>query len=230
MEEALKHLQRLNFNPSVIVDVGAANGTFPLLKVYPRSRYLWIEPLVEFQEDLKQLAAKYKGDYILAAAAKSTGSIKLNVHPDLGGSSTHREADGLEADGIEREVKLIKLDDLIDQYGLNRDVLLKVDVQGAELEVLAGAPQLMHHCEVIILEVSFFKFLKTNPEFFDAVSYMKSKGFVAYDIFDGHNRPLDHALAQKDILFVKEDGFSRKSHNWATLDQRRALGRQQVQR
>ena len=38
-----------------------------------------------------------------------------------------------------REIRVIKLDDLIDEYNLKGDILLKVDVQGYELEVLEGA-------------------------------------------------------------------------------------------
>jgi hypothetical protein len=52
---------------------------------------------------------------------------------------------------------------------------------------------------------------------------MKERGFVTYDLVEGHNRPLDNALAQKDVFFVKENGLFRESHNWATREQRRAL-------
>jgi len=221
MEESLRHLLRLNFKPSVIVDVGAADGTFPLLKIYPKSRYLWIEPLIEFENYLKKLATKYNGDYIISAAGKIDGKIKLNVHPDLVGSSILNESDGLEADGFEREVNIIRLDDLVNKYKLDSNILLKVDVQGAELDVLDGSQNLMNNSEVIILEVSFFKFLKTNPELFDVIYYMKSKGFVVYDIFSGHNRPLDNAPAQRDILFVKENGIFRRTHRWSTNEQRK---------
>jgi hypothetical protein len=41
---------------------------------------------------------------------------------------------------------------------------------------------------------------------------MKDRGFVAYDLFGAHTRPLDGALAQVDIVFVKERGRFRQSH------------------
>ena len=87
MEESLRHILTLNFYPSVIVDVGTAEGTFPLMRVFPKSRFLWIEPLIEYENELKKLASKYNGDYIISAAGKTNGKIKLNVHPDLHGSS-----------------------------------------------------------------------------------------------------------------------------------------------
>jgi len=52
---------------------------------------------------------------------------------------------------------------------------------------------------------------------------MKDRGFVVYDIFGGHNRPLDGALGQIDMAFVKENWQFRKSHFYATREQREHL-------
>ncbi|NIQ16320.1 MAG: hypothetical protein GTO02_18595, partial [Candidatus Dadabacteria bacterium] len=41
-----------------------------------------------------------------------------------------------------------------------------------------------------------------------------SNGFVIYDFLDGLFRPLDNALGQIDIVFVKRDGFFRQDHRW----------------
>jgi hypothetical protein len=51
---------------------------------------------------------------------------------------------------------------------------------------------------------------------------MKQYSFVVYEIFDARTRPLDGALAQVDILFVREDGPLRKQHKYATEEQRSA--------
>ena len=47
-----------------------------------------------------------------------------------------------------------------------------------------------------------------GPQFFDMVHWMKQSRFVAYDIFGFHYRPLDNALCQVDMAFVREDGPS----------------------
>ncbi len=64
-----------------------------------------------------------------------------------------------------------------------------------------------------------FQFMKGAPEFFDIVFYMKQHGFVAYDIILGWNRPLDNALGQIDIIFVKENGQFRQNHSYSTVEQ-----------
>lgn len=79
-------------------------------------------------------------------------------------------------------------------------------MQGAELDVLEGSHKSLHKTEVIVLEVSMFQFMKEAPEFSDVIFYMKEHGFVAYDIVLGLDRPLDNALGQIDVVFVKENG------------------------
>ena len=64
---------------------------------------------------------------------------------------------------------------MINEYQLAGDVLLKIDVQGAELDVLSGAERVLQNCEAVILEVSFFEFQKGIPQFYNIIDYMKKK-------------------------------------------------------
>lgn len=98
-----------------------------------------------------------------------------------------------------------------------------MDVQGAELDVLDGALRALENTEVVTLEVSLFEFMKGAPQFTDVVLYMKKHGFVAFDIIHGWNRPLDNALGQIDVVFVKEKGIFRKDHSYATRDQMKVM-------
>jgi hypothetical protein len=107
------------------------------------------------------------------------------------------------------------LDDILKEKGLDPPDLIKIDVQGAELDVLVGAPQALGAAEAVVLEVSMYKFMQGAPEFYDIVCFMKRHGFVAYDIIPGWNRPLDGALGQTDIVFVKEKGRFRQNHSFA---------------
>jgi hypothetical protein len=49
---------------------------------------------------------------------------------------------------------------------------------------------------------------------------MKGIGFVVYDIMGLQYRPLDCALSQADLAFVKESGPFRRTHFYATPSQR----------
>lgn len=217
-KDALLHLQSMGYKPDLIIDVGAADGTPPLQSVFAASRFFWIEPLQEFESALQLLKQKMNGDYAITAVGSSEGRITLHVHKDLHGSTLFRETDGEAADGTPREIPVTTINKLSVENNWNQyeRILLKADVQGYELEVLEGANDILDNVDIIILEVSFFRFLENAPEFYDVITYMKNIGFVVYDLVAGLNRPLDHALGQKDLVFVKENGFFRKSHGWAT--------------
>ena len=77
MEATLEHIKRLGFYPKVVLDVGSADGTFPLLDVFPKSEFVWIEPLVEFEVALVKLASKFKGRYLIAELGNLTARQRL---------------------------------------------------------------------------------------------------------------------------------------------------------
>lgn len=223
LEESYALIRGLGFQPKAIIDVGVASGTPELYRAFPDSYCLLIEPLKEFESDLIAILKKYKGSYVLAAAGPRPGQATFNVHKShLDGSSLHKETMGSEADGYEINVPLIKIDDIIKAKQIGGPYLIKIDVQGAELSVMDGAPQALLETEVIVLEVSLFEFMVGAPQFHEVISYMKERDFVAYDIFHGWNRPLDGALGQVDVVFVKDKGMFRRDHSYSTVEQMRA--------
>jgi FkbM family methyltransferase len=209
-------LRRLGFSPGTVIDVGVAHGTPDLYAVFPDAYFLLIEPLPDFEPVLRQILEGRQGRYVMAAAGRAPGVALLNVHRDhLAGSSLYREAMGPAADGEPLQVEVVTLDAVLQDAAALPPYLLKVDVQGAELDVLEGGAATLEHTEVVVLEVSLFEFMRGAPVLDEVVAYMKDRGFVAWDIIPGCNRPLDGALAQVDIVFVKERGSLRADHRYA---------------
>jgi hypothetical protein len=91
---------------------------------------------------------------------------------------------------------------------------MKLDVQGAELRVLAGAGRLLTTTELLILEVSLYRFLAGAPIFHEVVAFMAERGFAVFDVAGLLRRPLDGSLAQVDLCFAREDGMLRASQRW----------------
>lgn len=222
---ALDQVRRLGWQPRTCIDVGAAFGDFTLAcsKVFSQAQYLLVEPLEEYKPFLDNVNAQLPSAcYTLVAAAARDGSVDIHVHKDLEGSSLLRESEGPEVDGAKRTVRALTLDKLSRAYNALGPYLLKIDVQGAELEVLKGASEVLQGTEYVILETSLFRFFVEGPELDEVMGFMREKGFVPYDILDLKYRPLDHALSQLDISFVKETGIFRMQHIYATPEQRAA--------
>lgn len=211
MREGLYHLRKLGFEPMTVIDVGVAFGTPELYETFPSAKHLLVEPLVEYEPVMQRICGQYDAEYVLAAAGAENSIMRLGV-------SQEPEASSLLTADIEastRVVQVVRLDDLCAERRLPAPYLIKVDVQGAELLVLDGATTILQETEAIILEVSLFSFFGV-PEFAEVIAYMRERGFVAYDLFGGCNRPFDNARAQVDILFVKENGIFRESRAWAS--------------
>ena len=96
------------------------------------------------------------------------------------------------------------LDAVAAEAGFGEAKLLKLDVQGYELEVLKGAPRLLLSAEVILMEVSLLEVNRGAPLLHEVLDFMSERGFRTYDICSFIRRPLDNALWQSDFLFVKE--------------------------
>jgi FkbM family methyltransferase len=221
MRGALRQLAGLGLAPRTVIDVGVAYQTAELYEEFPNACFLLIEPLAEFEPFLRKICEQYKAEYVLAAAGESSGTAALNIHGDKTGSSLLKEAEGTAVDGTPRQVPVITIDEVCLEKQLVGPYLLKVDVQGAELRVLEGARRTLEATDAVILEVSLFGFLIGGPQFYDVVARMKEFGFVAYDVCGFLYRPLDNALAQMDIVFVRDPGMFRASHCYATAEQRR---------
>jgi FkbM family methyltransferase len=225
LQGILAQLASTGWDPVTLFDVGAAFGDFSrsCSALFPGAHYVLIEPLKEFVPAIEAVASTIeRSTYVPAAAGGQEGSLPIYVHADLWGSSTYRETEGVHVDGVERTVSVRTLDSLCREHRLPGPYLIKVDVQGAELDVIAGARQALGQTEVLILETSLFRSYVGGPQFCDVVVQMKDLGFVVYDIFGAMYRPLDGALAQVDLVLVKEEGRFRRQHIYATPEQRAA--------
>src|SRR5690348_8921550 len=151
LKGALEHLQQLGFSPATVIDVGAGVGTPALFEVFPEARHLWVEPLEENRARLEQVARGLRQVEIIAAAACPTsGNVRLNVHPDLLGSSLYPEEEDSDVNGVERVVPGVTLDDLARERATTAPYLLKLDIQGAELDALAGAAQVLSETQAVV--------------------------------------------------------------------------------
>lgn len=92
--------------------------------------------------------------------------------------------------------------------------LLKLDVQGAELEVLQGAERVLSERTVaVIAEVSFCELYENQPLFGDVASFLKSKGFGFYGFHAMSHRAshlrhlIDHSSPQWSQRLIHADGI-----------------------
>jgi len=221
---SLRTAASIGFSPATILDVGAARGEWgvQVARVWPNAKFLLIDPLEENGQALAQVVGRmHHAAFEMAAAGREVGSTVIHVHPDLDGSSLYEEREETIA-GTTRTVPVTTVDRSVLDHKLRGPYLLKADVQGAELAVVEGAAATLAATELVVLEVSLFDFfLGAAPQLEDLVAAMGARGFVAWDLFGMGYRPIDGALAQVDMAFVRRDGMFRRIQQYATEAQRR---------
>jgi len=221
--EVLAHMTGLGLRPGAVIDVGVGYGTQELYAPFPAARHLLVEPLREYEPQIAPLAARIGAEVVYAAAGAEAGEATIHVHRAPTLSSVHDGGRGDRSATTARIVPVVRVDELVRERGLPRPYVLKVDVEGAELEVVAGAEEILEQTEVVLLETSLFRHLGENPELADVMAAMGERGFAPYDIYGGHLRPSDGALAQVDVAFVREEGRFRGDHAYATPEQAERL-------
>lgn len=215
MKKFLTHIKSLGFLPTRILDVGAHKASWSQLakSVFPDAQFCLIDPLVELEHNLKAFCDSTKNSsYYLAAAGANEEKITICFNPDKLDGTSCIPIEGTQ----QREVKKIKLDNL----PFRNPELVKLDVQGFELEALKGFENTMaspNKPQMFILEVSLFHFEPTMPDFFEVVYFMKQRGYVVYDFAGFLLRPFDNALGQCDICFVLENGIFKTNNYWDKL-------------
>jgi FkbM family methyltransferase len=213
MHGGLIQIRNLNFVPQTVIDVGAALGTFELYETFPDAEHILIEPVVENEPYLNKICQSLKhASYLIAAATAQSGEITLTVSDNLIHSSADFEPGTSHVGSDTRTVPAITLDQLCEERNLTPPYLLKIDVDGNEVDVLQGATQMLQQTEYVIIEVSLFN------QIHHVIDFMRSQGFVIYDISGLAARPTDQALWQADMAFVKETGIFRQDKNYIHPD------------
>lgn len=220
MDLLLEDLKVRGLNCRTILDVGAnkTNWCRKAKKVYPVANLCLIEPQVEMKERLENFCAEFPGSvYFLVGAGARKERLILTIDEQFASSSLlPKSEEALIESGEQREIEITTIDNLIATSQMQLPELVKLDIQGFELEALKGGERLFAYTEVFILEVSLFPFTNTpdTPVLFEVIQFMLDRDYVVYDFPGFLRRPLDGALGQCDICFVKKNGFLRKSNDW----------------
>lgn len=204
-----------------IVDIGANEGDWSreVAMVFPQARFYLLEPVPVFKPALDAFVLEHPGSKYFPVGAgpeDTTMSIYVENKPDgsaTGGSTFLADAKPAE---MFLPVPVRSLDSLIEAGEVEIPDLIKIDVQGFELEVCKGAlTKCFGATELFILETSLYRFWGTrNPLIHEVIAFMVDHNYVCYDLVEFHRRALDGSLGQVDILFCRADSFLRSSNQW----------------
>jgi FkbM family methyltransferase len=207
-------LRRLG--PSFVVDVGANRGQFALdvLEAAPGARILSIEPLSsEAAVYRRVLGGRPECKLVECAAGSSAGQAVIHVSSRADSSSLlpigHLQSSVFRRTAERRTESVVvrPLDELLADVMLPDRSMLKIDVQGTELDVLRGVDRRIHEFLWIYLEVSFMPFYVGQPLAGEVLEHLVSHDFTVVDL----GRPVRRRgrTLQVDVLCERRGNGSR---------------------
>ena len=182
--ETLLALAQKGLRYATVFDLGCADGHFFvdhfLQGLFQEAVPVNIDANTLYEDSLRQVKETFGGHYRIAAVSDVAGEIELttSVHPYW---SSLRPRDDLYwerlnklSGGVQR-VPALRLDDLVAELQLTPPYMLKLDVQGAEVQALKGARKMLADTNVVVCEADIADFQTINGE-------LVAAGFDLYDI------------------------------------------------
>jgi len=225
IRNSLTRIRDLGQLPKTVFDLGVATGTEGLYDVFPGVRYVLIDPLEEAAPFMRALVEKHPGSIAVnAAAGREAGTAQFVVIPALSGSSFMLSPET----GELRTVPVVTIDSVVEQYGLEPPYVIKLDIQGYEVEALAGAEQTLKDTIAVIAETSLWADRKRKgmPTTLKLMTRLQEQGFVLYDIAHLSRRERDGAITEMDLVFCPAASPMRAIKSYKSPDQSEKLIRE----
>ena len=221
-ESAPQHpFSSLSLNPNevkLVVDVGAFNGsvTNAAAVSYPLARIIAFEPTDKSAEQFKLNTAAFADriDLRRTGLSEITGEGFINITTTGAANSVYaqsvehqRQNPHVRVQG-EQSIRLETLDHALSEVSSAVDVL-KIDVEGYELNVLRGAIKTLKRTKFVILEISLARDENfRNQRVFPLFEFMRNVGFHLYSIIDVYRFDTPQktlGMAQFDAIFCNND-------------------------
>ena len=197
------------FAPELIIDCGSNAGDWSNIarEIYPDPRIVMIDPVEVTLPNGKSPHEIKNSLKINACLWSSEGTKDFYFAPDKHTAST-LFPETFSEEIISKEFKKITaktntLDNLISPL-TSKNILLKFDIQGSELEAMKGGKGVLSETEIIICEVSFNP-PKPTVGFLQVANWLDVNNFTIFEIFPCDYRAGFGHRNQADAVFVKKD-------------------------
>ena len=139
-------LQKAGFSPRHILDVGANHGlwTRQAMVIFPDAQYTLVEPQDELKREIDDLVRSgRKIEWINAAASDRAGTMAFTITHRDDSSTLSMSAQEARAAGLKQVPMIVRtLNEIVSASGKGCPEMVKIDAEGFDLKVLAGATEL----------------------------------------------------------------------------------------
>jgi FkbM family methyltransferase len=201
-------LKKENFK--TIVDAGANRGQFSLAasSLYNDAIIHAFEPLPRPAKIFNEIFYNYDNIFLYETAiGNSNKELKMHISNKDDSSSLLEISDVQlqyypDTNEVDTQhVNVSKLENYLKASDISSPSLLKIDVQGFELEVLKGAENLLDNFNYIYCECSYLSLYNNQPLANDIIIFLSRYNFVLIGTYN--NNIVNGECIQSDFLFKR---------------------------
>lgn len=197
-------LKQFGFAPKHIVDVGANRGnwTRTAIKYFPDAVYTLVEPQDRLKIHVSDLIDRgYKIRWFSVGAGDKSGTLPLTIsYRDDRSSFVVTDEPTLGADVRQITVEVKTLDDITCDMPLPE--MVKIDAEGFDLNVLAGASGLLGKTDIFLVEACFCGPFQNSVS--AIVAFMAKAGYRLIDVTDLNRSPRHGVLWVSELAFLRD--------------------------
>ncbi len=208
----VSYLERHNID--CVLDIGANLGQFTcsLRDMGYRGEVVSFEALPDTHATLSDTARADEAWTVAPrmAVADRNGETVFNVADNAVSSSLHAPDPSLRAEGISFQdekritVPMHTLETALADLGIaGKRMFLKMDVQGAEMEVLLGAIPILPQVVGVLSEMSVTPLYEGQHTYLAVDATIREKGFDLWDLETGFRSAETHRLLQFDAIYFR---------------------------
>ncbi len=199
-------IQRAGFAPRHIVDVGANHGnwTRAAIRFFPEAQYTLVEPQDHLKVHVQDLIGRgHKIRWVNAVLGDKPGILPFTIASRDDSSTLALGEKEAHASGAQQvPMQVTTLDELVGSDGAPPPDLVKIDAEGFDLRVLAGASNLMGKTDIFLAEAMVCD--PYDNSLLDVVQHMASVGYRLIDITGLERSP------KRGVLWLCELAFLRR--------------------
>ena len=175
------YLHKMECKPNVVYDIGACVGhwTREAKRAWPESKIYMFDAADSVDKYLKQYAEEFQTGYNIGVLTDRDGK-EITFYQDdenPGGNSYYKETTGAFTDAHARKLKGYTLDTIREYNNWPLPDLIKMDVQGAEVDILKGATETLKQVNDVILEAQNVNYNEGAPKVDEVIEFMDKIGF-----------------------------------------------------
>ena len=219
MPRLLRSRERITyeFDPATSrdYDVGANWGhwTRDALLVFPDASFVLFEPQDHLREHVSDLLAR--GDKVVwrpIGLSDRKGEALFTFRERDDSSSFNMTEDQAHAAGLRQaKIEISTIDSIVEESGGAAPDLIKIDAEGLDLQVLAGARKTLESTDVVLVEGGVMAGIENS--LVKVCAWMDEAGFQLAQITDLNNSGNNHLLYLVEMAFIR-----RKSDFFAKAD------------